>query len=279
MWRACLVVLSLAVLAVLAGCGGGDGAPTVLAGDYFPHAVGSNWTYDMTTAVESNLADFHGTGTICRTVLRQESIPVDGLSSTCYVVGSTFTVNRTPTAADGVPADLLPFVDLLFSGTAGGLRPVEAYYRSLAPTPGSPSRRETLVALKYGSDPRIDLTGERLHFSNPPLVGNAASGTMPLLSQPLAPSADLVTDAVAFDKLRDYGDLDGPRGNRHCAIYLDRFEGWLNCNGAKCAYSGRAQTYFQVGVGVLWCEWAVTLNDGGNWARVSFTTANPTYTP
>ena len=135
------------------------------------------------------------------------------------------------------------------------------------------------MAVKYGTDPRIDLAAPRLHFSNPPLCGNASTGTVPLLARPLSPSADLVSDAAAFDKVRDFGDLDGPLGNRHTAIYIDRYEGNLNCNGDPCAFSGRARSYLQQGVGLMWAEWALTLNKGGAWARVSFTTANPTYTP
>jgi len=279
MWRVLAVGLAGAALSLLAGCGGGGGTPTVLTGNYFPHAVGAAWTYTMNTAVESDLADFHGTGTIQRRVLRQEDLVVDGASVPCYVIGSTYTVIATPTAADGVPPDLLPFVQLMFSATAGGLRPVEAYYRSVPPAAGSTSRRETLVALRYAGGPRLDLPAPRLHFSNPPLVGNASTGGAPLLAHPLAPPLDCVSDARAFDKLRQYGYLDGPLGNRYCAIYIDRFEGWLHAGGQRCAYNGRAQTYFQQGVGMIWCEWAVTLSNGAHWARVAFVTANPTYAP
>lgn len=276
MSRPALLLLALSPVAFLVGCGGGQ-PPLVLTGDYFPHAVGASWQYNLQTKVETATASFAGAGTMARTVVRRQPVLVNGSAADAYVIAHSYTVDAAPGPDLGLPPGLRALVDLLFSTTSGGLQPVEAYYVT-NPVPAVPgSAAETLVGLTRSGGAMTPTQASRPFVLSPPMAGEAHATDLPLIPMPLVPSAGQVRDPSVVTRTLDYDDVGNPLGLHHAVYYFEQYSGLLPQAGRGGTFSGRGRMLLQDSVGLSEGDWAVVLDDGSTSVRVSFTFTGQSY--
>lgn len=270
-------LLLLSLIALLAGCGG-DGAALVLSGDYFPSAVGTSWQYRLETRVEVKDATFTGSGAMTREIVRTEPITVASRTVSAYVARDIYTVADVPDSGFPLTVAQRALVNLLFSSTAGGLRPNEVYYVT-APAATIGATRHSSAGISLNGGPILDILSSPPHFYNPPQTGEAHSASLPLIPMPLEAPYDRVDDPVVGTKLLDYADVDLALGSGHAAYYFEQYAGDLHYGpGSPSAFSGRGRLLMLEGVGLAEGDWTTTYHLDG-WVRVSINLIGESYTP
>lgn len=267
---ACLLLLAL----TLAGCGGGGSAPVLVAGEYFPLTLGTTWTYDMTVEIETATGVATTSGTFVRDLAASVPITINGNTVQASEVSHTATLTTVPDVSDIATARLAKAINYLCSPT-GGMQPLKAYYRQL-PASGNLSPRLALLALAENGGAVTALPHTAPFLLNPTYQGAAQTVSGFFVPLPLRPPTADMTGLTVHDKLLDYGDVAGLNGLTHSVISIYYFSSDVTLDGVSGKLAGRGRTYLLDGLGFASggtenCEWAGTLQVGGEWARITVT--------
>lgn len=270
---ACLILLVLLVV-LIGGCGGGNGSPQSIAGDFFPLAAGRTWNYNAIITVETPWnTTFRTTGTFTRHVTGIVPVTIHGATVNAYEVVQTATVENVPTGSEVGPENLaiVQAVNYLFEPTVG-FQEVRAYYHVSADNPGM-EPRITLIALAENGGPITPTPGPQPFFLNPPFAGLEHTESLPFIPIPLMPPTASVATPRVSDKVLAF-TLGGTAGNSIFDIFY--YAADVDFNGTAGQMSGRGRNFMLPDIGLATnatanSDWTETLQVDGYWARVSIT--------
>lgn len=277
-----LCLMALLAVVLLSGCGGGGGAPVLIAGDYFPLPIGAVWQYNTVLQAETPTDNFATTGTMTRTLLGTRDILVGGALVTTFVFQHDYTTNAVPNFA---PADVAPFIDHLFAAD-GGLHSVRAYYRTVAATVNVPAHIE-LVAVSRVGEARVGVGQLRPFLFNPPYHGTGTrAASLWFTPMPLMPFLSDLSRIEQNNRTLNYGGSWGIGDNANCIISIYYYGADLTVDGKVAAIAGRGRNFYKDGIG-LWgsttpevqSDWYATVNVGGETSRVTSRLELTSYTP
>lgn len=263
MVRVLLVGIVLSVT-LLAGCGGGGSTPVTLTGNYSPLDIGSVWTYNYKTWVETSVERLESSGRMTRTVVGRRDVMADGYPVSALLVETTYTGGTIPPLSVEPTRTLAGYLDIMFSPT-GGLNTTQNYYIYQDIT-GDGIKEQVLLAWGHGGIAPLVVAEPRPFITNPPIPGLGYQTTALPITMPLMPPAAHLRDLKVHSKLLDYGPENTALGTLPAVVLIDTFDAAALLDTHHGTLSGRSRLFLQQGVGLTRGDWEATVNFNGGWA-------------